>query len=192
MKRRALALLLALLVVPVAAVPQELLEGAENAAEEPTPTDAAAPPSEAAQRVDRLIGELRSRMRQLDRREREVAAREAAVAEAEGEARRMLEEVGLLRVAFEKRVEELATVTGSQVGKLAKVYGAMPPDRSAPLLEALDLDLSTRILTKMKHKQSAQVLSRMSDDAALRISRSAARPATIPEVNPPVNPGGTQ
>ncbi len=126
--------------------------------------------------AERLLAELRQQRRRLEARELEVAAREAAVADLEAEAGRLLDEVEALRGALDRRVAEWESRSESRISRLAKVYGAMSAARAAPLLEGLDLDLATEILSKMKHKQSAQVLALMSNETALRVSRRAARP----------------
>ena len=62
------------------------------------------------------------------------------------------------------------------LSRLAKIYGTMPPRTAASLLEQLDLDLATRIVAKMKHKQSAALLPLLSQPRALAMSRNVAHP----------------
>ena len=142
---------------------------------------------------ERLLSELREERRRLARRKLELDAREQAVTVLEEEALRMLAEVTGIRIALEKRIAAREQQEGDRVKRLAKVYAAMPADRAAPLLEGLDLDLATEILTKMKHKSSAQVLALMPSAVALRLSRRVARPLSGNEPEAPrVRPGGTQ
>ena len=149
------------------------------------------PPSPEA---ERLVGELRAMKRRLAAREAELDARERAVGELEAEALRLLQQVEALRAALDEQITEWEQENDSRIARLAKVYAEMPPAKAAPLLEGLDLDLATRLLTRMKHKDSAQVMALLPNEVALRLSRRVARPLSGPETKAPARPraGGTQ
>ncbi len=123
-----------------------------------------------------VVEELQEEGERFEAWELELAEREQAAEELEAEARRLLDEVDAIRVAIEARLAEWEEQAGEPVQRLAKVYAAMPPAHAARLLEQLDLDLATAIVSTMKYKQSAAVLSAMSAPTALRVSRRAAAP----------------
>ena len=148
------------------------------------------PPSPEA---ERLVGELRAMKRRLASREAELDARERSVVELEAEALRLLQRVERLRAALDEQLAEWEQENESRISRLAKVYAEMPPAKAAPLVEGLDIDLATRLLTRMKHKDSAQVMALLPNDVALRLSRRVARPLSGLEPEAPrARPGGTQ
>ena len=178
MRRSALRVVPILLVGLVVGIPGAIAQPPAPEEEAPAAEAPPAPPEAPSPRFEpaMLIAELRTQQLRLGTRERELAARERAVGELEAQALRVLEEAEAIRALLERRAEEWERRAENRLTRLAKVYGAMPPVRSAPILEALDLELATEILTRMKHKESAKVMALMSDDSALRISRKVARP----------------
>ncbi len=126
--------------------------------------------------VERILADVRERAKQLDARERELEARERAISELESQVEVRIDELEELLARLEKGVADFEKKSGDRVARLVKVYAAMPAGRAAPLLEELDPDLTTEIIARMKHKQSAAILTRMSDEEALRVSARVARP----------------
>ncbi len=131
--------------------------------------------------VEMLVGEIRVRQAELDSRERELADREAHLEELEAEITARLDELEKITSAVEERIASWETAhEDKQLSRLAKIYGSMDPRTAARLLEDLELDLATRIIAKMKHKQSAALLPLISQPRALAMSRSVAHPLGNP------------
>jgi len=124
----------------------------------------------------RILGELRTREQALERRERDVAQRERVAEELEADARQLLAELDALRTEIDARIGGSDAEGDVRLGRLAKTYAEMPPAQAAPLLEDLDEDLTTAIVSRMKPKKSAAVLARMSPESARRISELSADP----------------
>jgi flagellar motility protein MotE (MotC chaperone) len=141
-----------------------------TAAEDPVPADPA---------VARLLSELQSRRTQLERKEKELGQRERSVESLEASVTLRLAELERLQGDLEKRVAEWKAHEDQQVPKLAKTYGLMPAERAAQLLEQLEPDLATRILARMKQKNSAAVLAVMSRGHALLLTERMARPMAV-------------
>jgi flagellar motility protein MotE (MotC chaperone) len=131
---------------------------------------------EASPHVQRLVSELRERQASLERRERELAERERAIVELEARVDDRLAELAEIQRTVEARIQAWEGQDGDRIKRLARVYGEMPPERAAPLLENLSLDLATSIVSRMKAKDSAKVLAVMDADQALYLSRRVARP----------------
>lgn len=124
-----------------------------------------------------LLGEIRVRQAELDTRERELADREQRVSELEAAAKVRLDELEGLATAVEERIVGWEYANEDKaISRLAKIYGTMAPRTAASLLEQLELDLATRIVAKMKHKQSAALLPLFSQPRALAMSRNVAHP----------------
>jgi flagellar motility protein MotE (MotC chaperone) len=134
----------------------------------------------AARPPERMLEEVRERGAQLERRERELAERERVIGTLEARVEARLAEIHEIRDLVEKRIAEWEALEGDRVKRLAKVYSEMPPERAAPLLEQLELDLATQVLSGMKPKDSAAVLAAMNGPRALRLSRRVARPLADP------------
>jgi len=126
--------------------------------------------------VTSLLEELRAHQLEHDRRARELDDREHHVEDLERAANERLAELEEMADTVEKRIAAWERSNGDAVRQLAKIYSSMPPHRAAPLLEQLDVELATQIVAKMKHKESASVLSLLSQERALAMSRNVAKP----------------
>lgn len=145
-------------------------------AEEKQNDDVAAGIDRSALSAERLLLEIRSRKASLDEREHELDARESSVVELEARVSERIEELKSVRLDLAQRLSVLDEESEARVQTLTKVYAAMPPNRAAPLLEAIDADLATAILRRMKTKKSAAVIALMSQEEALLLSRRVAQP----------------
>ena len=54
--------------------------------------------------------------------------------------------------------------------KLAKMYEAMKPAQAAPIISALELDIILDIMTRMKERPAAKILSNMDAGLAAQVS----------------------
>jgi len=89
-----------------------------------------------------------------------------------------------LRASVERRIETWSAQDGERVMRLAKVYAAMPARKAGELLQALDIDLATAIVARMKDKKSAEILTQLPREDALRLSRRLVRPLAEPGGEP--------
>jgi flagellar motility protein MotE (MotC chaperone) len=130
--------------------------------------------------VERLMADLRGRQADFEKRELEIAERERSIAALEKQLERRLAELEVLRVTVERRIDTWSAQDGDRVTRLAKVYAAMPPRKAGALLQALDLDLAAAVVARMKDKKSAEILSQLPHEDALRLSRRLVRPLAEP------------
>lgn len=135
--------------------------------------------------VTTLLTEIRSRQTELDRRDRELVEREQAIGELEHAIALQLDELETIAKTVEERIAAWEADNGNSVRKLAKIYAALAPARAAQLLEELEVGLATQIVAKMKDKQSAAVLGRISEARALDMSRRVAHPLAMELGTPP-------
>lgn len=129
--------------------------------------------------VQQLLGEIRLRQVELDRRERALLERERAHLEIEKLVEAQLEEVAEQRRLMERRIESWEATRGERIRQLAKIYAAMKPAKAARLLEGLEANLATQVLRNMKHKQSAAILEKIESGRALAVSRKVAHPLSF-------------
>lgn len=152
-----------------------LLASGPLVAEEPTGAD---------ERVGGLIEAVRAREIELERQARELDERERTVGQLEARVEERLAELREIQRLVEERITEWEGQDDARIKRLAKVYESMPPDSVAPLLENLELDLATSIVSRMKAKKSGAVLAVMDPEEALVLSRRVARPLQPRPENP--------
>lgn len=131
----------ALVVLAIAAyfaLPKLLPAGGDSSADPVTET--ADPPQQ-----DSLI----KRETALARREKELQAREAALQEKEAEVDRQLRELPTQQAQADS------------VRSSAAIYGAMPPDKAASLMELLDVETAVKIIRYLDEDQAAAILACM-------------------------------
>ena len=186
---RAILLFFILSVFVFPSYAQEEASGVEAATDKQSAVDEPLP--------ERLLRELKHRQDELERQERELAERERSVAEREAALDERLAEIQEIRseiesaiISADQRIAEWEAREGDRIKRLAKIYAEMPAARAAPLLEQLDLDLATHIVSKMKQKESAAVVSLMNDKRAVQLSKRVARP--INPIEDPKARGGAQ
>lgn len=163
--------------------------GANETSEEPlqteAPSEADAPavpaepvvePASVTASAAELMLELRIERAELERRAFALEGREQAVAEAERELQRRIDEFEVLRDELERRFDQLEEAMGDEVARLSKTYAAMPPDKAATLITQLDTELASSILRRMRTKQSAAVLAGMAPEHARVLSVRLAKP----------------
>ena len=93
--------------------------------------------------------------------------------------------MAFIRTEVEDRIGEWEASQGAKtISRLSKIYGAMPPPRAAALVEELDIDLATQVLTRMKPKESAALLPLLSPARALTITRFVGHPLGIASTPP--------
>jgi flagellar motility protein MotE (MotC chaperone) len=153
---------------------------AEPAKQKPD-TATATPLAECAREeraANELLTRLRERERELGESARLLAERERSADAVEQETRKRLSELETLRAALDERIAILDARADERMGKLADVYGRMPPERGAAVLDALDPDLAARILARMRPARSAALLAALPSARAAELSRRLLRPQT--------------
>jgi len=135
--------------------------------------------------VQPLLGEIRLRQAELDRRERALEERERAQLELEKLIEAQLQEVALQRETMKRRIESWDVKRSERIRQLAKIYAAMKPTKAARLLEGLEANLATQIVSKMKHRNSAAIFEKIEAGRALTVSRKVAHPLSFEPADPP-------
>ena len=153
------------------------------AAGEPSPASSCAV---AESDAGALLAQIRAQGQVLERRERLVHEREQTDAAAQKETSLRLQELEALRLGVEERLARLDAATEERVARLADLYGRMPPERAAALIDALEPDLSVKILESMRRPRAAAVLAELPDARAADLSRRILRPHAETDGSPPL------
>jgi len=133
-----------------------------------------------------LLAQIRAQGQVLERRERLVHEREQTDAAAQKETSLRLQELEALRLGVEERLARLDAATEERVARLADLYGRMPPERAAVLIDALEPDLSAQILESMRRPRAAAVLAALPGARAADLSRRIVRPHAAMNASPPL------
>ena len=128
--------------------------------------------------TNELLARLRAHEHELDESARLLAERERSADAVEQETQKRLRELEVLRRALDERIASLDARTDERLAKLADIYGRMPPERAASVVDALDPELAARILARMRPARSAAVLAALPGARAADLSRRLLRPVT--------------
>ncbi len=174
----ATAFLLAVVLAPVPAPADAATEPdtTGTAVDASAATESRALPGSANPSAAALMLELRIERAALERRAFELETRERALVEARRELERRIDSFEAMRTELERRLDKVEEAMGDEIALLSKTYAAMPPQKAAALISALDTELASSILRRMRAKQSAAVLSGMKPDRARTLSLRLARP----------------
>lgn len=122
-----------------------------------------------------LLQALGDRRRELDRRERQIAEREALLAAAE---RRLEEKVASLQKLQETIQASLKQRDGedtAQIDSLVKIYENMKPKDAARIFDQLDMGVLMPVVERMKERKTAPILAKMTPAKAREVTAELAR-----------------
>jgi flagellar motility protein MotE (MotC chaperone) len=121
----------------------------------------------AAERVLRDLALERDRIQREKEEALALQQKLAVDAKVVAQAQATLEEV-IGRLQSEQQVYSEEKERSAR--KLAKMYEAMKPDKAAPILAALDLDVILEIMTRMNERAAAKIMAFMDARLAAQIS----------------------
>ena len=108
--------------------------------------------------------ELKERSERLDDKEQELEARDRAYAGKLTELRELTERLNIEREKDQRK-------KSNKLEQLANVYGSMNPKEAAELMEQLDVTIALSLIQRMPEKRIGQILSMMSPERALVLTR---------------------
>ena len=125
-----------------------------------------------------LLRDLRGRSEKLDRRERELDVREAAVKRLEDRAAEQVGNLEKLRADFLVLVGGEADRRTERVEEFAKMVAGMKAKKAAPVLAEMNEDTALLVLSLLNAKQAGKVLAAMPPAEARRLGE---RYAELPD-----------
>jgi flagellar motility protein MotE (MotC chaperone) len=164
----------------------ELLEEAMLLAPEPAAGAAESPDVAAAvaaapscpttvQGLEDVAADLMQRRETIAAREGRLDLREAALAEAESQLARRADELDQLRRQLQEQLGKLGGDDDARIAQLVKVYETMKPKQAAEVFDRLDLELLTRVASRMREVKMAAVLAAMDPEKARKVTVELAR-----------------
>jgi flagellar motility protein MotE (MotC chaperone) len=166
---------------PAAAVEQPASKDGEAAVETAKATDpndiSSMSDSEVAllQKLSERRQELELQSKKLDTRETMLAAAEKRVEERIAKLKEIEDSVAVLIERFDKQEEARLT-------KLVQVYGSMKAKSAAAIFDQLDMDVLLAVSQRMDEAKMAEILSKMTPDAAKKLTLEMAKQKKLPGV----------
>ena len=119
--------------------------------------------------LDSRRQELEERSKKLDDRSMDQDRRDREFAAKLTELRELTDKLKVDRDKDDKKRE-------NQLAQLSNVYGSMAPEEAAALMEQLDVTIALSLIQRMPEKRIGQILSHMSPERALAITRMMSGP----------------
>lgn len=124
-----------------------------------------------------LLQSLRSMKEALEERERRLLLREKAVAEVEKEADKRLKELEAMLAKVQQRLQEEESIKSKKIKRLTAVYASMKPEKSAQVIERMDLDTVIKIFSRMDEKKVGKIMSFLPPEKAVLITEGLTKKA---------------
>jgi flagellar motility protein MotE (MotC chaperone) len=134
-----------------------------------------APPTEkkneAQSEIDfELLKSFEKKREELAKKENEIKMKEEQLSLIQQNIQQKLSELESIKGEMEKLIILRKDLEEKSINQLVKVYSAMPPAEAASQFERLDRDITIQILSRMKGKSAAKILSNINPAIAVQIS----------------------
>lgn len=117
-----------------------------------------------------LLDAIQQRNKELDKKSGQIAVREKQLQELKNEIARMLEKNSQIMTAIDKQKKDRNEKEEELFQRLAKVYQSMEPEEASKRIEKLKDPLALEILSRIKPKSVAAILTGMDPTRAARYS----------------------
>jgi flagellar motility protein MotE (MotC chaperone) len=121
-----------------------------------------------------LFTKLEERKKELDVRETSLNKLEEELQKQKEDLEKRLASLEDVRGKIAAKLEDKVKSDGEKVTALVAVYSNMKPAQAAKIIEGLNEDLAVEVLTKMKNKNTAEILNTMDSEKAKHLSEKFA------------------
>ena len=128
----------------------------------------------------KLLQELEQRRIELSRREKAIDLREQLVDLAESRLDSKMDQMAELKTSLEGLLKNLSDKEEEELARLAKIYSEMKPQAAADVLNNLDNAIVYDLFRRMKSKDTAGIMEKMSPGKARIISEMLAEKSELP------------
>jgi flagellar motility protein MotE (MotC chaperone) len=132
-----------------------------------------------------VAAELKGRRELVERRERELETREAALDLVEERLAAQIDRLEGLKRDLEGVLGQISADEQARLDQLAKVYEAMKAKKAASILDAMALDLLLPVVRRMRDTKVAAVIAEMDPAKARLLTAELAKAKTLPSLPPP-------
>ncbi len=167
-------------------VPEEKAKESAKEAPKETPKETGAPsalsPQEAQTPEGALYEQLSGRRAQLDKRAKELDAREALIKIAEARVDQKFKEMETLRAQIQTLLGQANASQQAQLENLVKIYEIMKPKEAAKIFETLEMPVLLGVVQRMKPARTAAILGEMDPQKAKDITTALTKQNQLPQV----------
>ncbi len=117
-----------------------------------------------------LLKSFEKKREELSKKENEIKMKEEQLSMIQQNIQQKLTELEKIKADIEKLIIIRKDLEEKSINQLVKVYSAMSPAEAAAQVERLDRDITIQILSKMKGKSAAKILSNINPAIAVQIS----------------------
>jgi len=117
-----------------------------------------------------ILMRLAERRDLLEKREREIDAREGLLRAAEIRIERRVAELEDLRQVIENRIKVFDAQQEDKLGSLVKIYENMKPKDAARIFEELEMTTLLEVAERMKERKLAPVMAQMGPERAREVT----------------------
>lgn len=129
-----------------------------------------------------VLNSLSDRRKEIEKREVEVARKEAMLKAAETEVDKKISDLIGIRKELVDLLDKQQTVQEDRVKSLVKIYEGMKPAQAAKIFDTLDMEILLAVIGHMKEKKSSSILEYMSPDKARTITMKLAAEYKLPKI----------
>src|SRR3989338_8718615 len=116
-----------------------------------------------------LLKSFEKKREELSKKENEIKMKEEQLSMIQQNIQQKLTELEKIKADIEKLIIIRKDLEEKSINQLVKVYSAMSQAEAAAQVERLDRDITIQILSKMKGKSAAKILSNINPALAVQI-----------------------
>jgi flagellar motility protein MotE (MotC chaperone) len=128
-----------------------------------------------------VLESLGERRQSLQKQEGQLDLREKLLQATEERLQKRVDELKKLEKRIEVAVEEKKRQEKNEIAGLVTMYESMKPKDAARIFDRLSLPILLKVVRQMKPRKMADILARMSPDAAERLTVAIASNSSEPE-----------
>ncbi|MCC6598356.1 MAG: MotE family protein [Alphaproteobacteria bacterium] len=129
-----------------------------------------------------VFDDLVARQKELDKREQDLATREALFKAAEQELDLKYQELNQLRGQIETLLDKQSAEEQASVASLVKIYENMKPKEAARIFDTLDLDVLVSVVSKMSERRLSPILAAMNPERARTVTIMLSEEKQLPSL----------
>ncbi|HLD28796.1 MAG TPA: flagellar protein FlbB [bacterium] len=131
----------------------------------------------------KLFEDLAERRKTIEKREKELMAREALMKAAEQELEQKFRELQILRGELEALLQKQSDEEEARIQSLVKIYEGMKSGDAARIFNSLEIDILVEVMSRMSERKLAPILADMNPDRAQAITILLAQQKQLPELS---------
>ena len=134
-----------------------------------------------------MLENLATRRALLEAREREIDMREKLLAAAEARVDEKIIELKQVHAAVESLIAQFDSIEDARIASLVKIYESMKPKDAARIFDGLELDVLIEVMGRMREAKAAAIIAKMNAEMAKIVTTELALRRDLPDVGTVIN-----